>query len=154
MNKRIGAAFIVMLFALGIVSIPVSAHFTLGVLTPTYDFHANDYDPHVAGIIGYVWPGIGYSTTAAGIMAPAYPGYQSPYPGGNPGTKGSRLHWALRILQAVWRILSAGMVSARRQQLCAFRSDIGEHDQAGHSLRHNVVGQPDDRRIADRARRR
>jgi len=81
-----------MLFALGIVSVPVSAHFTLGVLTPTYDFHANDYDPHVAGIIGYVWPGIGYATTltgAGGLAAPQYPGYQSPYPGSNPGTKGS-----------------------------------------------------------------
>jgi hypothetical protein len=92
LNKRIGAAFIVMLFALGIVSVPVSAHFTLGVLTPTYDYHASDYDPHVAGVVGYVWPGVGYATSATGaggLGAPQYPGYQSPYPGGNPGTKGT-----------------------------------------------------------------
>ena len=89
MNKRIDAAFIVMLFALGVVSVPVSAHFTLGVLTPTYDFHANDFDPHVTGVVGYVWPGVGYTSALTGLSKPEYPGYQSPYPGGNPGTKGT-----------------------------------------------------------------
>ena len=78
-----------MLFALGIVSIPVSAHFTLGQLRGTYDFHDRDYDPHVPGVIGYVMPGAGYFTTELGAMRPEYPGYQSPYPGGNPGTLGS-----------------------------------------------------------------
>jgi hypothetical protein len=91
LNKRIGAAFIIMLFALGIVSIPVSAHFTLGDLTATYRFHANDYDKHVAGVVGYVWPGMGYTSaaTSLGIAKPDYPGYQSPYPGWNPGQQGT-----------------------------------------------------------------
>lgn len=79
-----------MLFALGIASVPVSAHFTLGELTPTYDYHNRDFDPHMTGPIGYVWPGVGLIGTATlPLAAPIYPGYQSPYPGSNPGTKGS-----------------------------------------------------------------
>jgi len=64
MNKRLGAAFVVMLFMLGIVAAPVSAHFTLGRFTPTYRFRTEDYDPHVYGVIGYVWPGGGYAPSA------------------------------------------------------------------------------------------
>jgi hypothetical protein len=66
---------------------PVQAHFTLGDLTPTYRYHANDFDPHVPGVIGYVWPGGGADTWDG---FPNYanvnnaPGYQSPYPGGKP----------------------------------------------------------------------
>jgi len=94
MNKRLGAAFVVMLFMLGAFAAPVSAHFTLGEFTGTYRFRQKDYDPHVAGVIGYVWPGVGYAPDAAPgagkypLWAPQYPGYQPPYPGWNPGTKG------------------------------------------------------------------
>jgi len=62
---------------------PVSAHFTLGDLTPTYRYHANDFDTHVDGVIGYVWPGGGYAAYT-GTVNGFPPGYQSPYPGGNP----------------------------------------------------------------------
>jgi len=92
LDKRISAAFVIMLFMLGTFTAPVSAHFTLGKLKGTYDFRDNDFDPHVAGVIAYVWPGAGpYS---AGVPAPGwtpYPGYQSPYPGGNP--TGMQTHW-------------------------------------------------------------
>jgi hypothetical protein len=72
----------------------VSASFTLGNLTGTYRYHANDFDPHVAkgnGVVGYVWPGAGLNTYSgfpnyATINQP--PGYQSPYPGGKPGGPG------------------------------------------------------------------
>jgi len=83
-----------MLFMLGIVAAPVSAHFTLGEFTGNYRFRKDDFDPHVPGVIGYVWPGGGYATDAAAgagkfpLWAPQYPGYQPPYPGWNPGTKG------------------------------------------------------------------
>jgi len=93
MNKRISAAFVIMLFVLGIVATPVSAHFTLGDLTGTYPYRENDYDPHVdsvTGVIGYVFPGAGPQPSAAyaaagvgpGAPAPAaeFPGYQPPYP--------------------------------------------------------------------------
>jgi len=88
MNKRLGAAFVVMLFMLGIVAAPVSAHFTLGRFIGPYRFRTEDYDPHVPGVIGYVWPGVGNAPTAAKLDDPDYPGYQPPYPGWNPGTKG------------------------------------------------------------------
>ena len=90
--KRFVAALTIAIFVLSSVAIiaPASAHFTLGDLTPNYRFHANDYDPHVAGPLVYVWPGAGpgaFSGPFTGAV-PNYPlsppGYQSPYPGGNP----------------------------------------------------------------------
>ncbi len=66
---------------------PVQAHFTLGNLTGTFRYHANDFDPHVAGPVGYVWPGGGlnaYSGFPNVASASLGPGYQSPYPGGKP----------------------------------------------------------------------
>jgi hypothetical protein len=69
------------------VAVPVSASFTLGNLTGTYPFHANDFDPHVPGVIGYVWPGGGlntYSGSPAFASVNTPPGYQAPYPNGNP----------------------------------------------------------------------
>ena len=88
MDKRISAAFVVMLFVLGIVAVPVSAHFTLGEHIGTYRFRRNDFDPHVKGLMGYIWPGAGLWTgPAPGLYygAPGYPGYQSPWPGQMPG---------------------------------------------------------------------
>ena len=62
---------------------PVKAHFTLGNLIPSFRFHSDDFDPHLAGPTAYVWPGGGLSSyTGFGDGFP--PGYQSPYPGGNP----------------------------------------------------------------------
>jgi len=66
---------------------PAQAHFTLGNLTGVSRYHANDFDPHVAGPIGYVWPGGGqdaYSGAPNFATASSSPGYQSPYPGNNP----------------------------------------------------------------------
>ena len=48
----------------------------------------NDFDPHVTGPIGYVWPGGGlnaYSGFPELRNVNNAPGYQSPYPGGKPG---------------------------------------------------------------------
>ena len=69
------------------VGVPVQASFTLGDLTGTPPFHTNDFDPHVPGVIGYVWPGsgecayLGYPNIASDNCSP---GYQAPYPNGNP----------------------------------------------------------------------
>jgi len=65
---------------------PVQGHFTLGDLTGTYRYHALDFD-HVAGVVGYVWPGSGlnaYEGSPDAASSSLSPGYQSPYPGGNP----------------------------------------------------------------------
>ncbi len=87
--NRIKGFFLIGLFMLGIlaVGVPVQAHFTLGDLTGTYPYHTNDFDPHVPGVIGYVWPGsgqcayLGFPNQANDNCAP---GYQAPYPNGNP----------------------------------------------------------------------
>ncbi|MGA8904753.1 MAG: carboxypeptidase-like regulatory domain-containing protein [Candidatus Bathyarchaeia archaeon] len=56
-------------------------------MTGTPRYHSNDFDPHVPGVIGYVWPGsglnsyLGFPNVASDVLSP---GYQSPYPGGNP----------------------------------------------------------------------
>ena len=66
---------------------PVQAHFTLGNLVGTAPYDINNFDPHVPGVIGYVWPGSGQCAyvgfpNQANDNCP--PGYQSPYPSGNP----------------------------------------------------------------------
>ena len=92
MHKKLAATLTIAIFLLSTLAIvaPAYAHFTLGDLTPTYRYHANDFDPHVTGVIGYVWPGGGTNayqgfTTAGWAMDNGHPpGYQSPYPGGKP----------------------------------------------------------------------
>ena len=78
---------VIFLFSTMAVIVPAQAHFTLGNLTGTSRYHANDFDPHVAGPIGYVWPGAGpngYSGALNSASTNLAPGYQSPYPGSNP----------------------------------------------------------------------
>ncbi len=89
MHKKLAAALTIAIFVIGTLAIinPVNAHFTLGNLTGTFRYHANDFDPHVAGPVGYVWPGSGnnaYSGFPNVATSALSPGYQSPYPGGNP----------------------------------------------------------------------
>jgi len=75
---------------------PVQAHFTLGQLTGTYRFHELDFDPHVSGVVGYVWPGGGqnaYTGSSNYASDNLSPGYQTPYPcvsGGEPTGNGGR----------------------------------------------------------------
>ena len=89
MHKKLAAVLTIAIFAISIIAVvnPVSAHFTLGNLTPIYRYHANDFDPHVPGVIGYVWPGGGQNTWGGSPNFASVnnaPGYQSPYPGQKP----------------------------------------------------------------------
>jgi len=89
LSKKIVAMLAIATFLVGTfaVAVPVQAHFTLGNMIGTSPFDVNNFDAHVAGPIGYVWPGAGqcawegYPNQASDNCAP---GYQSPYPGGNP----------------------------------------------------------------------
>jgi hypothetical protein len=84
---RLAAITTIVILLFSINSAVVQAHFTLGDLTGTFRYHANDFDPHVPGVVGYVWPGGGQNTWGG---SPNFanvnnaPGYQSPYPGGKP----------------------------------------------------------------------
>ena len=83
-----------MLFILGIAAMPVSAHFTMGNHVPTYPFRTRNFDPHVDGLVGYVFPGSGLISPVSTLPSPpafanapgwyygppTYPGYQSPWP--------------------------------------------------------------------------
>lgn len=75
---------------------PVSAHFTLGDYTATHPFHVNDYDSHVSGLIGYVWPGsgagayMGFPGTIGNDLAP---GYMPPYPADSLAATGAPNNW-------------------------------------------------------------
>jgi hypothetical protein len=74
------AIFVISTFA---IMSPVHATFTIGDLTGSYPWHQNDFDPHVSGVIGYVWPGGGENAfNGAPNFASNlnYPGYQSPFP--------------------------------------------------------------------------
>ena len=95
LTKRLVAALTIAIFIISpfMALAPIEAHFTLGDLTGTFRYHVNDFDPHVPGVIGYVWPGGGqnaYSGFPNFANVNSGPGYQSPYPGGKPGaTPGS-----------------------------------------------------------------
>jgi hypothetical protein len=105
MNKKISAAFILSMFTLSVLAMPVQAHFTLGVYTPNYPYHDYDFDnqpqglAHLPGMNAYVIPGAGplaamapgFLASSGGAGAKGYPGYQSLYPHGNP--PGSPIGW-------------------------------------------------------------
>src|SRR5208282_473089 len=84
-HRKVTALLVVAIFLLSTVAIasPAQAHFTLGNLTGSYRFHSDDFDPHVPGVIGYLWPGGGLNAytgspnVASSVLSP---GYQSPYP--------------------------------------------------------------------------
>ncbi len=94
LNRRVFAALIIAIFLSSTPALftPVTGHFTVGINTPVPRFRANDYDRHVSGPIGYVWPGGAFSFLTGGVSPgtawagnPAsIPGYQTPYPGHNP----------------------------------------------------------------------
>lgn len=59
--------------------LPVAPHFTLGQDVSRYPFSINNYDPHVSGPVGYVWPGVGLIGRGT-LSQPEAPGYQHPWP--------------------------------------------------------------------------
>ncbi len=98
MNKRFYALLVIAIFGIGMSTLPVSAHFTMGNHIGSYPYRTNNFDPHVQGLVGYVFPGSGLFATGvppaqgspgwAGTITPGaatsgsgfYPGYQSPWP--------------------------------------------------------------------------
>jgi len=67
--------------------VPAQATFTEGNAIGTTPYWVNNYDPHVPGVIGYVWPGSGecaYLGLPNAVNNNCGPGYQAPYPNGNP----------------------------------------------------------------------
>ncbi len=94
LNKKLFAALIIVIFLSSTPALftDVTGHFTVGINTPVPRFRVNDYDPHVSGPIGYVWPGGAFSFLTGGVSPgtawggspAAIPGYQTPYPGHNP----------------------------------------------------------------------
>jgi hypothetical protein len=89
LRKKLAATLTIAIFIISTFAIivPTQAHFTLGNLSGTSPYDLNNFDPHVAGPIGYVWPGSGqcaYQGTPNSVNANCSPGYQSPYPQGNP----------------------------------------------------------------------
>ncbi|MGA3109032.1 MAG: carboxypeptidase-like regulatory domain-containing protein, partial [Candidatus Bathyarchaeia archaeon] len=89
MHKKLTATLTIAIFLISTFAIivPTQAHFTLGNLSGTNPYAINNFDPHVAGPIGYVWPGSGqcaYQGNPNSVSSSCSPGYQSPYPNGNP----------------------------------------------------------------------
>ena len=89
MQKKLIATLTITIFLISTfaVIVPTQASFTLGNLSGTNPYDINNFDPHVAGPIGYVWPGSGENAYAGFPNVAADnlpPGYQSPYPHGNP----------------------------------------------------------------------
>jgi hypothetical protein len=93
LHKKLAATLTIAIFLISTLAIiaPVQAHFTLGDNTPGYPYHINDFDPHVPGVIGYVWPGGGENVYTGGALAAGMnpyttvssilpPGYVPPYP--------------------------------------------------------------------------
>ena len=100
MSKKIFATLLAALFILSIalVAVPTQAHHTLGRLTnnpsSATPYRLRDFDTHVPGPIGYVWPGGGYGSyvgpSSMGPISQGMPGYQSPW---SPNPPGASLDW-------------------------------------------------------------
>jgi len=89
LDKKLAATLTIAIFLISTFAIvaPAQAHFTLGNLSGTNPYDINNFDPHVAGPIGYVWPGSGqcaYDGFPNEASDNCAPGYQAPYPNGNP----------------------------------------------------------------------
>jgi len=88
-RANLAAALTLVVFVVGSVAValPAQATFTLGNLTSTSPYDISNFDPHVPGVVGYVWPGAGQCAWE-GFPNQAsnncFPGYQSAYPSGNP----------------------------------------------------------------------
>jgi hypothetical protein len=89
LQKKFAATLTIAIFLISTFAIvaPAQAHFTLGNLSGQSPYDVTNFDPHVAGPIGYVWPGSG-ENAYAGFPNVASdnlnPGYQSPYPNSKP----------------------------------------------------------------------
>ena len=85
MNKKLAASLTIAIFLMSTLAIlaPVQADFTLGQNPPNYPFTTQNFDPHVTGVIGYVWPGGGentYDGAPTTVNPLLSPGYVAPYP--------------------------------------------------------------------------
>jgi len=87
LHKKLAATLTITIFLISTFAIlaPVQAHFTLGSSSPVYPWTTSNFDPHVSGVIGYVWPGGGENTydgypTLVGTGYQLPPGYVAPYP--------------------------------------------------------------------------
>jgi len=90
LRKKLVATLTIAIFLISTLAIivPTQATFTLGHSIGTTPYTVNNFDPHVPGVIGYIWPGsgecayLGYPNQAN--VNNCAPGYQAPYPNGNP----------------------------------------------------------------------
>jgi hypothetical protein len=86
LNKKLAASLSIAIFLMSTLAIlaPVQAHFTLGRNNEgVYAYTVQNFDPHVPGIIGYVWPGGSENTylgSPTGVTNKVGPGYVPPYP--------------------------------------------------------------------------
>jgi hypothetical protein len=85
LNKKLAASLTIAIFLLSTIAVfaPVQAHFTLGENVGNYPYTVQNFDPHVPGVIGYVWPGGGensYLGSPTAVSSTVGPGYTAPYP--------------------------------------------------------------------------
>ena len=103
MNTKLVACLTIAIFLMSTLAIlgPVQAHFTLGQNQPNYPFTTQNFDPHVPGVIGYVWPGGGensYDGAPASVTPLLSPGYVAPYPSQAISKAGAQL-WTQNVEQ-------------------------------------------------------
>jgi hypothetical protein len=107
LHRRLAATLTIGIFLFSTLAIlaPVQAHFTLGGYVPNYPYETDDFDPHVFGVIGYVWPGggentyLGYPSAITNVVSP---GYIPPYPSqaiARAQTFGGGVGWTQNLAQ-------------------------------------------------------
>jgi len=89
LDKKLVATLTIAIFLLSTFAIvaPAQATYTLGNQSGFSPYAINNVDPHVAGPIGYVWPGSGqcaYDGYPNQVNDNCAPGYQAPYNSGLP----------------------------------------------------------------------
>jgi len=132
MSKKIFATLLAALFILSIalVAVPTQAHHTLGRLTDNPSsatpYRVRDFDVHVPGPTGYVWPGGGYGSyvgpSPMGPISQGMPGYQSPW---SPNPPGASLDW-YQLRGNAYAPFGAILTGAKGDLIIAINFTLGE----------------------------
>jgi hypothetical protein len=138
LHKRLAATLTIVVFLLSMFAVmaPAQAHFTLGSSSPVYPWTTDNFDPHVPGVIGYVWPGGGENTylgTPTYVSSVVAPGYIAPYPsqiiGSNPTASGAYPANYLQVDAHEYAPFGAIVVDTTGDLIFAINATFGSAEQ-------------------------
>ncbi len=109
---------------------PVQAHYTLGKSQGAYPYTVSDFDKHVDGVIGYVWPGGGENAYAG---APGFipfqtqtpPGYIAPWADNGANPPGAPSQTWYQVWGSAYAPFGAVLVNSTGDMIFAINATAG-----------------------------